>query len=308
VAERPGTFLYHSGTSPELQVEMGIVGAIIVRPIGFDPAMPTAYGSPDSSYTDEFLFLMTEMDPRIHELVDRSGPDALLATDYLSSYTPNYWFLNGRNAPDTMADANLPWFPNQPYNCMPMMHPGDRLLIRGIGGGREQHPLHLHGNHFRVIARDGELLQSAPGPVADLSMQIFTYASIPGRTFDATYEWTGEKLGWDVYGTGPGFEHHCHADASGFDPTTKEYCDDHLKEVPVALPGFDEVTVGDFYNGSPFLGNAYLMPPGTGGFNPDSGFVYMWHSHRERDMVNNNVFPGGMMTMLLIMPRTMPSM
>jgi hypothetical protein len=28
----------------------------------------------------------------------------------------------------------------------------------------------------------------------------------------------------------------------------------------------------------------------------------MWHSHNEREMVNNDVFPGGMMTMLVIEP------
>jgi FtsP/CotA-like multicopper oxidase with cupredoxin domain len=304
----PGTYIYQSGTSPELQIEMGIVGAIIVRPAGFVASAPTAYGSADSSYTDEFLFLMTEMDPRIHDTVDQHGVAGLLAADYLSDYRPNYWFLNGRNAPDTMLEAGsgAPWLPHQPYNCMPMMHPGDRLLVRGILGGREQHPLHLHANHFRILARDGQVRQSAPGPVADLSTLEFTHAGVPGGTFDATFEWTGEKLGWDIYGSGPGYEHDCTRDANGYDVTTKEYCNDHLKPFPVRLPSFDEVMIGDFYNGSPFLGFSYLMPPDTGGFNPDSGYVYMWHSHQERDMVNNNVFPGGMMTMLMVMPPSVP--
>jgi len=298
----PGTYLYYSGTDPALQVEMGIVGAIIVRPAGFDPLHPTAYGSSDSAYTMENLFLQTEMDPRVHELVLASGPDALLATDYLSNYRPNYWFFNGRTAPDTMLDAGVPWLPAQPYNCMPMMRPGDRMLVRVLDGGREMHPLHLHANHFRVIARDGRLLQSTPGPVADLSTLEFTRAPNPGGTYDATFEWTGERLGWDIYGTGPGFEHDCVPDAAGYDLTTKEWCGDHGKPIPVRLPSFDEVAIGDFYSGSPFLGHMALMPPDTGGFNPLNAFTYMWHSHQERDMVNYNVFPGGMMTMLMIVP------
>jgi hypothetical protein len=301
-ASSPGTYIYHSGTSPELQVEMGIVGVIIVRPAGFDAAAPTAYGSADSSYTDEFLFLMTEMDPRIHDAVDQGGVAALAATDYLSDYRPNYWFFNGRNAPDTMLDAGVPWLPHQPYNCMPMMHPGDRLLVRGVGGGREQHPLHLHANHFRILARDAQLLQSTAGAVADLSKLEFTHASIPGSTFDATFDWTGEKLGWDIYGTGPGYEHDCTPDGAGYDAVTREWCGDHGKAFPVRLPTFDEVTIGDFYSGSPYLGDMALMPPDTGGFDPMSAYVYMWHSHQERDMVNYNVFPGGMMTMLMVVP------
>jgi hypothetical protein len=29
----------------------------------------------------------------------------------------------------------------------------------------------------------------------------------------------------------------------------------------------------------------------------------MWHSHSEREIVNNDIFPGGMMTMLVIKAR-----
>ena len=69
-ASRPGTYHYHSGTRPDLQVEMGLVGALIVRPAGFDPENPTAYGGPDSAYDHEYLFLFTEMDYQIHLLVE----------------------------------------------------------------------------------------------------------------------------------------------------------------------------------------------------------------------------------------------
>ena len=50
---------------------MGLVGAIIVRPAGFDQETNrTAYGTPDSAYDHEYLFLLSEMDPFIHDLVD----------------------------------------------------------------------------------------------------------------------------------------------------------------------------------------------------------------------------------------------
>ena len=68
-ATNPGTYSYHSGTSVGLQVDMGLVGAIIVRPAGFNPANPTAYGHADSQYTYENLFLLTEMDVTIHNAV-----------------------------------------------------------------------------------------------------------------------------------------------------------------------------------------------------------------------------------------------
>jgi FtsP/CotA-like multicopper oxidase with cupredoxin domain len=306
-ATNPGTYLYQSGTSPELQIEMGIVGALIVRPAGFDPLAPTAYGTPDTAYTDEVLFLMTEMDPRIHDLVMEQGVAALQGADYLTNWQSNYWFLNGRTAPDTMAAAFIGYLPTQPYDCMPMMHPGDTLLVRGVAGGRELHPLHLHGNHFKIVARDARLLASGPGATsADLAVQEFTHAEAPGGTWDATFGWTGEKLGWDIYGTGPGYEHDCAPDADGFDVMTREYCADHGKPIPVLLPEILERSAGPFYGGSPYLGDTKEMLWNEGGFNPDGAFVYMWHSHQERDMVNYDVFPGGMMTMLMVLPPGAP--
>jgi hypothetical protein len=29
----------------------------------------------------------------------------------------------------------------------------------------------------------------------------------------------------------------------------------------------------------------------------------MWHSHNERELTTNNIFPGGMMTIMLVDPR-----
>ena len=43
-------------------------------------------------------------------------------------------------------------------------------------------------------------------------------------------------------------------------------------------------------------------PPGTLNQNPQAGYAYMWHSHNEREITTNDVFPGGMMSMLLIDP------
>ena len=28
----------------------------------------------------------------------------------------------------------------------------------------------------------------------------------------------------------------------------------------------------------------------------------MWHSHNEKELVNNDIFPGGLMTMLIVEP------
>ncbi|MBN1818294.1 MAG: multicopper oxidase domain-containing protein, partial [Sedimentisphaerales bacterium] len=58
-ATHSGTYLYHSGTNPELQIEMGLLGAIIIRPAGFSMMDKRAYGHADSAYDYEYLFLLT---------------------------------------------------------------------------------------------------------------------------------------------------------------------------------------------------------------------------------------------------------
>lgn len=300
LATNPGTYVYHSGTRPELQVEMGLVGAIIVRPSGFNPNAPTAYNHPGSRYDTETLFLLTEMDPRIHEIIEMQGPAGLEQTELITNYSPFYWFVNGRTGPDTMMPANSPWLPNQPYNSMPMMHPGEKILMRVANGGRDAHPFHHHGNHSRIIARDGRLLESAAGTGPDLAATVFTIQSVSGETTDAIFEWTGKGLGWDIYGAAA---HTCmDGDGDLHDDMTSEYCPDHGKPFPTALPDNLDVTFGGFYSGTPYLGVMGSLPPGEGGLNPNAGYVYMWHSHTEKEMTNYDIFPGGMMVMLIIEP------
>jgi len=321
-AANPGTYMYHSGSRPELATEMGLVGALIVRPTSLGvPIANQAYEHVSSAFNQEFLFLLTEMDPNFHKMIEQGKMNEIDNT----AYFPVIWFINGRAAPDTMLDAHSPLLPNQPYNCFPNTHPGDRLLMRIIGAGRDMHPFHAHGNHSRVIARDGRLLESAPGSGAVTGEFTFTNASIPGSTIDAIFSWTGERLGWDIYGaidasctdtnndgrddvTGA----FCHDIActdlnlDGFDDATKEYCPDHGKPFPVILPSQEVVTFGQFYSGSPFLGGLGQLPPGEGGFNPNGGFFFMWHSHNEKEITSFDVFPGGMLTMMIIENPTVP--
>jgi hypothetical protein len=210
--------------------------------------------------------------------------------------------VNGRNAPDTM-NTVAALFPTQPYDSMPRMHPGERLLMRVVGGGSQFHPFHHHGNHARIVGRDGRPLESplAPG-TKDLSYEVFTIQVGPGQTFDAIFEWTGKGLGWDIYGDRV---HTCDT-PGGYDSVTKEWCDDHNKPFPVTLPDNLNVVVGGWWSGSPFLGSMGTLPPGEGGLNPNSGYAYMWHSHTEKELTNFDVFPGGMLTMLIIEPPGVP--
>jgi FtsP/CotA-like multicopper oxidase with cupredoxin domain len=293
-AASPGTYMYNSGTRPELQIEMGLVGALIIRPDTY-VARPEgeivggnqiAYNHVDSAYDHEYLFLHTEMDPRFHRAVACGNIDSIDNT----TYNPVYWFLNGRCFPDTvLAAPSSALLPHQPYNCFPRMHPGQRVLMRMIGGGRDAHPFHPHSNNIYLIARDGRLFPLNEGGDV-FGMSEYTPNILPGATHDAIFEWTGKGLGWDIYGHAPG-------DGEGLQPY--EDPDDHLKPFPVILPEQKDLTFGLLYSGSPFLGSFAPLPPG-GGLNLTGGFWQIWHSHHEKEVTNNDIFPGGQITFMLI--------
>jgi FtsP/CotA-like multicopper oxidase with cupredoxin domain len=72
VANQPGTFFYHSGTQISLQKDMGLIGAMVVRPTGFDAASAAnrkAYGQAGTQFDREFLILLSDMDAAMHDAV-----------------------------------------------------------------------------------------------------------------------------------------------------------------------------------------------------------------------------------------------
>ncbi len=304
-ALEPGTYQYHSGSQPDLQVEMGLYGALIVVPqTAASGCTTSAYAHEGTCFDREYLFLLSEIDIDIHQAAEQqvggTGPIVLPA----GAYHSEYWMINGRAAPDTLGPPGRGVLPHQPYNIIPRMHPGEKLLLRLVGAGREMHPFHTHGNHVRVLARDGRLLESETGPGLAGPL-LFTIPSLPGGTVDAVFEWTGKDLGWDMYGHTATDNSVCTPDPQGYhsvetDPNFREWCADHNEPIPVTLPSLSSLAFGGFYSGSPYLGALGSLPPGEGGLNPDAGFTYMWHSHNERELVNNDVFPGGMMTMLIV--------
>ena len=294
-ASEPGTYQFYSGTQPDLQIEMGLVGTIIVYPSVAGVKIPNrAYGHTNTAFAHEYLFFLSEMDESIHVEVEKQVLTGQPIAVDMTRRSPVYWFINGRTAPDTMLGpgSEAPWLPAQPYDCMPIFQAGDDVLMRVVGGGRDPHPFHHHGNHARTVARDGRLLSSSATSGPDLQQFHFTVPSTPGGTVDAIFNWTGAGLGWDVYGHKPGDPL-----APGEDPAS------HGLPFPVVLPNDQNLTFGQMFSGSPFLGASADLPPGQGGFNASGGFMYMWHSHNEKEIVNNNVFPGGLMTMALILPR-----
>ncbi len=316
-ASKPGTYLYHSldGPNPGLHVEMGLLGALIVRPAGFDPVNNrTAYGIGETDYDHEFLYLLTEIDPEIHLQMEKGHYAHFTNSERFAKI----WFVNGRVFPDLFQGNFNTLFPNQPYQSLALAHAGDKVLVREINAGHDSHPFHHHGENLRFIARDGRAL-SSDGTVADLGRSDNTLNSAPKQTVDMIWTWTGKNLNWDIYGStsgpmgDPKYAHDCvdstgdgFGDAAAGSTYEHEFCADHNKPLPVTLPGVQDLALGGWWSGSPFLGDTGDLPPGEGGLNPFGGYFFVWHSHSEKELTTFDIFPGGSLSAIVVLPPNVP--
>jgi len=138
-ATTPGTRAYYSGTQGDLQVEMGLYGAIIVVPTSIPTECTSgihssnllaqgvhgesnfrlaaaAYSHPGACYDREYIFQFSEMDARIHQEAQAQSTKTCTGCMSVATepYVPAYFMINGRSMPDDMDPNYAPQYPHQP--------------------------------------------------------------------------------------------------------------------------------------------------------------------------------------------------
>ncbi|NOT84736.1 MAG: multicopper oxidase domain-containing protein [Methylococcaceae bacterium] len=258
VAGKPGTYLYESGTNPQKQVRMGLFGTLVVRPsAGSDQLYISANSkfttsintSPASNWNEEFLVLLSEIDPYQHWAIEANP----LAAFNFNNYKPRYWLINGRGLPDSIADNNATFLPAQPYGSLARIHPLDATkhpypgAIRYLNVGSEDYPFHPHGNNGAVVGRDGRPLETASG--RDSSFEKFVVPVGPGQTWDVLFSWH---------------------DAENYSPANP---------VDINIPQIANQFFGMFYNFSPYLGLQGQQPPNWSTLNTCGEYYIISHNH-----------------------------
>jgi FtsP/CotA-like multicopper oxidase with cupredoxin domain len=281
VASRPGTYLYESGggqlssgtpspySSPQIQVRMGLFGALIVRP---SMGANFMYDRADSQFNPdtEYMLLLSEIDPYLSAKVLKGS------TFNMNTYHPRYWLINGRGFPDSIADNFASWLPSQPYGSLAPIHPYDAATNpwpaadRYLSVGTMDYPFHPHGNNGKVVGRDGSPLASGGG--ADMSFDKFDVNIGPGQTWDLLFNWT---------------------DAEGYSPSNP---------VPASEPDLQNLTIGMFYSGSPYLGVQEPMPPGISTLNECGEFYIIAHNHALNQLSSWGVTMTGPITYTRVDP------
>jgi len=332
-----GTYLYESGSDPQLQVQMGLFGALVVRPAGItitaddilaipfeDGAAPgetngansvsnmtadeaatsartaaCAYASltvvgkcdPSAIYDGtvgandqvrgENILMLSEIDPGIHNFMEQNNVtpfSKLNMNSYPRAYEAHYFMINGRSMPDTLAPNNAPWLPSQPYGAMAHVQPWSvhnnalDIMLRYVAVGQAGYDFHPHSNHEHVIAQDGSLMKGATGN--DNTEGKFNIMVGPGATVDATFRWTNEE----------------------------GYSDTDGHRVPVTWPNGLNLKEGDFWSGSPYLGNTGILNPGILTKTQCGEYYHVAHNHDLTQVTNYGITFGGMLTLIKVEP------
>jgi len=135
-----GVFFYRDTLNSNINREMGLHGAFIVRSNTSNRAWDNG-----PTYNIERLWVVSDMDvPRWN---NRASAGLSVST---GTYRPNYFMMNGQGGFDAMHDPN----------SVLAGTIGQVGLVRIVNAGQFDESLHWHGNHFRVIDRNGTHLSN----------------------------------------------------------------------------------------------------------------------------------------------------
>lgn len=137
---RPGTYLYESGTHPQVQVQMGLYGALTRDAVdAAAPAKAQAYAGVE--YDQAATVLYSEIDAALHDAV-AAGTYGTTGPSSTFDYRPKHFLVNGQ----PYAEGDPP---------IATVVGGQRLLLRFVNAGLKTHVPMLVGEHMEMIAEDG---------------------------------------------------------------------------------------------------------------------------------------------------------
>jgi FtsP/CotA-like multicopper oxidase with cupredoxin domain len=163
---KPGTYLYHSGTHPQVQVQMGLYGGASKNAVAATATTPAeAYaGVP---YNNEVTLLFSEIDPALHSAVAGGTYGTAGGATSTFDYQPKYFLINGKPyAAGTPPLAVLP--------------AGQKTLLRFLNAGLQTHVPVINRQYLKMIAEDGN-----PYPWPGNPRQQYSVLLPAAKTVDA---------------------------------------------------------------------------------------------------------------------------
>lgn len=196
----PGTYMYHCHFEDVEHVSMGMTGIVFVRPKqnAGAPGIPAGryvYNDGDGStaYAREWGMFLSEAWTK-----ERFEGAHIQEHDW-SEYDADVWLLNGRSYPDTLAPNGGGNAPNgdliaptghpklkyQPLSSLVRCMSGEKVLLRLVNLGFQQHTMTLAGIPMRVVGKDATLLRGRDG--TDNTYVTNAIHIGPGESVDAIF-------------------------------------------------------------------------------------------------------------------------
>ena len=326
VADHPGTFLYESGTDPQLQVLMGMVGALIVRPIHVSAATcPTApqtvalafvYDDCSTAYSPnhEYMHLLTEIDPHMHHAIELATCINVVTTPAcvpstaptydMTKYKARYWMINGRSFPDDLTPNFSTSVPTQPYGALVHISPACPAPDSFQGSSTIQcpdpSPTSPDYNPLPALVRflNGGPVSYPFHPHGDHDSEI----GLDGRVLINP---TGGPGGTPVNTSIDRFDvvvppgqtidaTFGWVDAQQWDPASNP--------IGVSQPQTQNLINGPYWSGSAYLGQKLPLLNGITQWNQCGEYYHFAHSHALFQVTNYGTPGGGMLTFIRVDP------
>ncbi len=183
----PGTYKYHCHFEDIEHVSFGMTGLVFILPA---ESNNQAYNDPSTAFDRQFALLLGEV------WTQERWEGAHIQEHDWSDYDPDYWTINGRVYPDTLApngEGNDPGTGDliapagrddlqyQPISSLITCNSGDKVLLRFSNLGFQRQAMRVDGLSLRVIGKDAKFLgaQAYDTDTVDISA---------GETFDVLFE------------------------------------------------------------------------------------------------------------------------
>ncbi len=220
----PGTYMYHCHNEDVEHVQMGMDGVVFVRPVqnrtgnpagapvarynGGPSSAPLGYAYNDgvslsdarsTAYDREFAIFLNEFWAQSHY------DDAHIQVSDWSDFHADFYLMNGRSYPDTIAPngggtslstgdliapAGRPDLASQPLSSLISCNAGDRVLLRIVNLGYTQPAMKLSGIPMHVIGKDATPMRGVVGGARvgeDTSFYTDTIYIGAGEAYDAVF-------------------------------------------------------------------------------------------------------------------------
>ncbi len=169
---KPGTYLYQSGTQPQVQVQMGLYGMVGRNERDADSTTRArAYADDLYQYDNQAVLLYSEIDPAMHAAINDGSYGTSPAPTSTINYAPKYFLING-----------------QAYPELPTIAPtgaGGTTLLRLLNAGLTTRVPMAMGRHWDVIAEDGKPYSYVEGGTAKPQLRSQYTALLPAaKTLD----------------------------------------------------------------------------------------------------------------------------